>query len=72
MKMPKNTYYITTNVFLKAVSFIYFVAFLTAYNDWDALLGENGLTPANLYVIRLKCILIDKSVINLFLFRKFR
>lgn len=53
--MTKNTYYITTNIFLKAVSFIYFIAFLTAFNDWDALLGSEGLTPARLYVIRLKC-----------------
>jgi len=47
------TYYLTTNVFLRATSFIYLIAFLTAYNDWDALLGSKGLTPAHLHVEKI-------------------
>jgi hypothetical protein len=52
--MQKPTYFITTNIFLKAVSFIYFIAFLTAFNDWPSLLGSDGLTPAALYLRRIK------------------
>lgn len=48
------SYFTTTKLYLKSVSFIYYIAFLSAYNDWDALLGSEGLTPAHLYINKLK------------------
>ncbi len=39
-------YWLTRLVFERALSAIYFIAFLVALNQFPALLGENGLSPA--------------------------
>ncbi|TKS90138.1 Lipase maturation factor 1 [Collichthys lucidus] len=41
----RGTYWLTRIVLLRAVAFIYFVAFSVAYNQNRQLIGENGLMP---------------------------
>jgi hypothetical protein len=58
MGEKKASYFIATNIFLKGISFIYFIAFLICYHNWDALLGSEGLTPVHLHVGRIKGIFL--------------
>jgi len=41
-----SSHYLVRIVFLRALAFVYFVAFLVAYHQNKALLGDNGITPA--------------------------
>ncbi|CAN0118493.1 unnamed protein product, partial [Discosporangium mesarthrocarpum] len=46
-------FWLTRVLFLRGLGFIYLVAFLVALNDNAALLGEDGLLPANRYLSRV-------------------
>jgi hypothetical protein len=47
-------YWLTRFVFERALGLIYVVAFLTAVNQFRALLGEHGLLPVPRYVARVR------------------
>lgn len=49
-----GTYWLTRIVLLRAVAFIYFVAFAVAYNQNKQLIGENGLLPSKAYLNSVK------------------
>ena len=49
-----NSYWLTRIVYLRAISSIYFIAFLVAFDQNRALIGARGLTPANDYMQRVK------------------
>jgi len=49
-----SDYYLTRFIFLRALGFVYFFAFLSLVKQLIPLLGENGLTPANKYLEALK------------------
>jgi hypothetical protein len=44
--LGKNSYFLTRVVFLRALAFVYGVAFLVAKHQNKALIGDNGITPA--------------------------
>lgn len=46
-------YYLARLLFDKGLALLYFVAFLSAFNQFPALLGENGLLPAPEYLRRV-------------------
>ena len=48
------SYWFTRVVFLRAIAFIYFVAFAVALNQNKELIGDNGLLPVKLYLQRIK------------------
>ena len=50
----RNTFWLTRIIFLRALAFIYFVAFLISYNQNKELIGDNGLLPAKIYLNRIK------------------
>ncbi|XP_054763837.2 lipase maturation factor 1-like [Lytechinus pictus] len=50
----KNSYWLTRIVFLRSLSFVYFVAFLVALHQNRALLGQKGLLPTSLYLDRIR------------------
>lgn len=45
-----NTYWLTRIVFLRALAFIYAVAFLIAFNQNKELIGDTGLLPLKLHL----------------------
>ena len=45
-----RSYWLVRVVFLRCLAVLYAVAFLVAFNQNESLLGEDGLTPAILYV----------------------
>lgn len=45
LRMP-SSYYLTRIVFLRALAFVYFVAFAVAFRQNKALIGDKGITPA--------------------------
>uniref|UniRef100_A0A8C6RIQ3 Lipase maturation factor n=1 Tax=Nannospalax galili TaxID=1026970 RepID=A0A8C6RIQ3_NANGA len=45
-----GTFWLTRVVLLKALAFIYFVAFLVAFHQNKALIGDQGLLPCRLYL----------------------
>ncbi|XP_068610633.1 lipase maturation factor 1 [Brachionichthys hirsutus] len=49
-----GTYWLTRVVLLRAVAFIYFVAFTVAYKQNKQLIGENGLMPCKNYLNSVK------------------
>lgn len=48
--MNQSSYWLTRIVFLRYLALLYAVAFLVALNQNGPLLGENGLTPATLFI----------------------
>ncbi|GAA4114031.1 lipase maturation factor family protein [Enteractinococcus coprophilus] len=50
--LEATDYTIAREVLLRGVAAIYCTAFLVAFNQFPALLGENGLTPAPEYIAR--------------------
>ena len=44
--LRKHSYFLTRVVFLRALAFVYGVAFLVAKHQNRALIGDNGITPA--------------------------
>ena len=46
LKLLQNQYYLVRILFLRALAFIYLVAFLVALHQNESLIGEHGLTPA--------------------------
>lgn len=49
----KGQYWLTRIVYIRALAFLYAVAFLVAWNQNEYLIGENGLTPAYLFTKRI-------------------
>ena len=49
-----GSYWLTRIVFLRGVAFIYLVAFAAAFHQNIALIGDNGLLPARLYLRRIR------------------
>ena len=47
---PESSYNLTRNLFLRSLGFIYFIAFLSLNRQVLALIGENGLLPAPLFL----------------------
>ncbi|KAM7371169.1 hypothetical protein PAMP_010660 [Pampus punctatissimus] len=52
--LQTGTYWLTRIVLLRAVAFIYFVAFSVAYNQNKQLIGERGLMPCKDYLNSVK------------------
>ncbi|CAL8304771.1 unnamed protein product [Lota lota] len=50
----KGTYWLTRIVLLRAVAFVYFVAFAVAYHQNNQLIGERGLMPCRAYLQSVK------------------
>ena len=46
---PRDTYWLTRFVLLRWMGFVYVIAFYVAARQLVPLVGENGLTPANIY-----------------------
>jgi hypothetical protein len=51
---PPPAYWLTRFVFLRALGFIYAVAFLVLWNQWPGLIGSHGLLPAARYMARVR------------------
>ncbi|KAH0520746.1 Lipase maturation factor 1 [Microtus ochrogaster] len=49
-RLRTGTFWLTRVVLLRALAFIYFVAFLVAFNQNKALIGDRGLLPCRLYL----------------------
>lgn len=55
MDMPETgPYWLTRFFFQKSLGFIYFIAFLTAFNQYKALLGENGILPVPIFLRKVQ------------------
>ncbi|PFH35929.1 rhoptry protein ROP14 [Besnoitia besnoiti] len=50
----KSTYWLTRIVFLRSLGFVYFFAFLVAFNQAQGLIGSDGILPATDYVQTVK------------------
>ena len=48
-----NTYWLTRIVLLRSLAFVYFVAFLVALQQNKALIGHDGILPADQFLSRL-------------------
>ncbi|ELU02414.1 hypothetical protein CAPTEDRAFT_179420 [Capitella teleta] len=48
--LEKGTFWLTRVVILRATAFIYFIAFLVALHQNEALIGHDGLLPADKYL----------------------
>lgn len=48
-----RSYWLTRVVTLKYLGFLYSIAFLVSWEQNSSLIGENGLTPATIYIQRL-------------------
>lgn len=46
----EGSYFYTRIVFLRYLGLIYCIAFLVAFHQNEALIGEHGLTPAKSYL----------------------
>lgn len=55
------SYWLTRVLFLRFLAFIYLVAFCVAFEQNEALLGENGLTPAIAYIKQSRDSLVSSS-----------
>ncbi|KAM6155181.1 lipase maturation factor 1 [Rhynchocyon petersi] len=49
-RLRAGTYWLTRIVLLRALAFIYFVAFLVAFHQNKQLIGDQGLLPSRLYL----------------------
>ena len=56
-----GSFWFTRVVFLRALSFIYFVAFAVALNQNKELVGDNGLLPVKLFLQRIKAQISGKG-----------
>mmetsp|Transcript_501 Transcript_501/g.1004 ORF Transcript_501/g.1004 Transcript_501/m.1004 type:complete len:607 (-) Transcript_501:110-1930(-) len=54
LKKATQSFHVTKFVILRLVGFVYFIAFLGAYNQNRGLMGSNGLVPARNYMDQLK------------------
>lgn len=46
MELSSKSFFLVRIIFLRAMAFVYFVAFLVAYHQNKPLIGDNGITPA--------------------------
>ena len=53
--LAPGSYWLTRILFLRYLSFIYFVAFIVSYNQNKELIGNNGLTPARNFLLNGEC-----------------
>jgi hypothetical protein len=54
--LPKDgyeTFFIARKILIRAMAFIYFIAFLIAYNQNTYLIGSNGLLPGNNFLSKI-------------------
>ena len=51
---PRRTYHVAKWLILRLLGMVYFVAFLGAYNQNVALMGEDGLVPASPHMSRIR------------------
>ncbi|XP_007499344.1 lipase maturation factor 1 isoform X2 [Monodelphis domestica] len=63
-----GTFWLTRIVLLRALAFLYFVAFLVAYNQNKQLIGEKGLLPSKLYLKQIQQYFRGKSAWDSFSF----
>ncbi|KAG1701400.1 Lipase maturation factor 1 [Nymphon striatum] len=54
IKISTGTFWMTRIIFFRCLGFIYFIAFLIALNQNDALIGSNGLLPAELHLKQIE------------------
>ncbi|KFG56328.1 rhoptry protein ROP14 [Toxoplasma gondii FOU] len=54
LRKLKSTYWLSRIVFLRALGFVYFFAFLIAFNQSQGLIGSDGILPASDYVAMVK------------------
>ncbi|XP_074641578.1 lipase maturation factor 1-like [Tubulanus polymorphus] len=52
--IESGSYWLTRIVFLRSLSFIYFIAFLVGLHQNKQLIGKNGLLPADTYLENIK------------------
>lgn len=50
--LEATDYTIAREVLLRGVAAVYFIAFLAAFNQFPALLGDRGLSPAKAFIER--------------------
>lgn len=50
---PAKSFQLSSFIFLRGLGFLYFIAFLSLWNDLLPLLGSNGLLPVELYLDRI-------------------
>lgn len=53
MQPEPARYWLSRFVYLRAIGFVYTVAFLVLYHQWPGLIGERGLEPAQRFLARL-------------------
>ena len=53
-QFPTSTYWLTRILFLRCLSFIFFIAFIVAFFQNKSLIGEHGLTPVNRYLSNIR------------------
>ena len=53
MNRPLPSYNFSSQIFLRGLGFLYFVAFLCLYNDFIPLLSSKGLLPIEIYLNRI-------------------
>src|SRR5262245_23518431 len=56
-----NSYWLTRFIILRALGFVYAVAFLIAVQQLVSLIGEHGLTPANHFLASIEAQLGSRS-----------
>ncbi|XP_074053229.1 lipase maturation factor 1-like [Macrotis lagotis] len=67
-RLLPGTFWLTRIVLLRALAFIYFMAFLVAYNQNKQLIGEKGLLPSKLYLKQVQQYFRGKSVWDSFIY----
>lgn len=53
LESPESSYQLTRTIFLRALGFIYFIAFLCANRQVLGLIGSDGLLPADFFLRRV-------------------
>ncbi|KFG56329.1 putative rhoptry protein [Toxoplasma gondii FOU] len=61
LEKMKSTYWLTRIVFIRALSFVYFVAFLVAFNQAQGLIGSDGILPAQTHADSIREVLAEED-----------
>ncbi|PFH35930.1 putative rhoptry protein [Besnoitia besnoiti] len=61
LEKMKSTYWLARIVFLRALAFVYSIAFLVAFNQTQGLIGSDGILPAQSYVASAREALAEES-----------
>ncbi len=54
LQQLKGNYWLTRAVILRLLGFIYFIGFLIAFNQSQALIGSHGILPFPLYLEKIR------------------